>query len=228
MGKMMCTICGYVYDEAVGDPARGIPPGTKWEDVPEDWVCPLCGAAKADFSAEQASKTAEKAGEQATNSESHDPHDWEEERELSSGELSALYSNLAKGCEKQYRFEVAELFHQLVQYYQRKNPAKGEGNLAEIMALLEKNLDSEYGKAKLVAEAVGDRGSLRALTWGEKASKILAALLKRYEKEHDKMLENAHIYVCEICGFIYIGDEVPAVCPVCKVPKQKILEIRRG
>ena len=50
MDKYVCNICGYVYDEAVGDPDSGIAPGTKWEDVPEDWVCPMCGGGKEDFS----------------------------------------------------------------------------------------------------------------------------------------------------------------------------------
>ncbi|WP_020649917.1 rubredoxin [Solimonas variicoloris] len=49
MAKWECTICGDVYDEAAGDPERGIAPGTRWEDVPEDWVCPDCGAAKDSF-----------------------------------------------------------------------------------------------------------------------------------------------------------------------------------
>lgn len=44
-----CAGCGYVYDEAVGWPADGIPAGTRWEDVPADWTCPDCGASKADF-----------------------------------------------------------------------------------------------------------------------------------------------------------------------------------
>lgn len=54
MKKYVCTICGYIYDEAAGIPNAGIPAGTKWEDLPADWKCPLCGAAKSDFK-EQAS-----------------------------------------------------------------------------------------------------------------------------------------------------------------------------
>ncbi len=46
MKKYECEPCGYVYDEAAGDPDNGIAPGTKWEDLPEDWVCPLCGMGK--------------------------------------------------------------------------------------------------------------------------------------------------------------------------------------
>jgi rubredoxin len=44
-----CIVCGFVYDEAKGMPEEGIPPGTLWVDVPADWNCPDCGAAKSDF-----------------------------------------------------------------------------------------------------------------------------------------------------------------------------------
>ncbi|MEM0350806.1 MAG: rubredoxin [Archaeoglobaceae archaeon] len=47
--KYQCTVCGYVYNEDEGDPESGVPPGTKWEDLPEDWVCPICGATKDQF-----------------------------------------------------------------------------------------------------------------------------------------------------------------------------------
>lgn len=52
MEKYVCTICGYVYDEELGDPDNGVQPGTKFEDIPEDWVCPLCGVPKSDFEKE--------------------------------------------------------------------------------------------------------------------------------------------------------------------------------
>jgi len=52
MEKYVCTICGYVYEEELGDPDNGVEPGTKFEDVPEDWVCPLCGVPKSDFEKE--------------------------------------------------------------------------------------------------------------------------------------------------------------------------------
>ena len=47
--KWECIVCGWVYDEATGDPDSGIAPGTKWEDIPEDWLCPDCGVGKEDF-----------------------------------------------------------------------------------------------------------------------------------------------------------------------------------
>ncbi len=50
--KMICEVCGYEYDEAIGDVDNGIEAGTKWEDLPEDWVCPLCGVGKDQFAEE--------------------------------------------------------------------------------------------------------------------------------------------------------------------------------
>lgn len=49
MKKWQCVVCGYIYDEAVGMPEDGIQAGTRWEDIPEDWACPDCAVAKADF-----------------------------------------------------------------------------------------------------------------------------------------------------------------------------------
>jgi rubredoxin len=52
MGKYVCTVCGYVYDPAVGDPESNIAAGTAFDDLPDDWVCPVCGAAKDQFEPE--------------------------------------------------------------------------------------------------------------------------------------------------------------------------------
>lgn len=49
MQKWVCTICQYVYDPAQGDPDNGITPGTAFEDLPDDWVCPVCGVGKEMF-----------------------------------------------------------------------------------------------------------------------------------------------------------------------------------
>ena len=53
MDKYVCDMCGYIYDPAEGDPDNGVAPGTPWEKVPEDWVCPLCGVGKDQFSKEK-------------------------------------------------------------------------------------------------------------------------------------------------------------------------------
>ena len=52
MQKYVCEVCGYIYDPEEGDPDGGIEPGTSFEKLPEDWVCPMCGASKDEFSEE--------------------------------------------------------------------------------------------------------------------------------------------------------------------------------
>lgn len=51
MKKYECKVCGYIYDPVDGDPDNGVVPGTAFEDLPEDWVCPLCSAEKDEFEA---------------------------------------------------------------------------------------------------------------------------------------------------------------------------------
>ena len=52
MDRYVCQICGYIYDPADGDPDNGIEPGTSFEDLPDDWTCPVCGASKDEFEKE--------------------------------------------------------------------------------------------------------------------------------------------------------------------------------
>ncbi len=52
MQKYVCQVCGYVYDPALGDPDGGIAPGTPFDNLPDDWVCPVCGADKSSFEPE--------------------------------------------------------------------------------------------------------------------------------------------------------------------------------
>jgi len=53
MKKYVCNMCGYIYDPEEGDPDSDIEPGTAFEDLPEDWVCPVCGAEKDEFEVEE-------------------------------------------------------------------------------------------------------------------------------------------------------------------------------
>ena len=216
MAKYVCPICGYTFDEAAGRPEDGIAPGTPWQALPEDWVCPLCGAPKSMF--EEQSKPAPSSAPTSGAAKAKE----EPLRELSVGKLAAICSNLAKGCEKQYRVEEAELFSRLAAYYESRIPKEDSMDFSALLALIEHELNSEYPAAKEAAAANQDRGSLRALIWGEKVSRILTSLLGKYEKQGDAMLEGTNVYVCEICGFVYIGNEPPEVCPVCKVPSLKI------
>jgi len=147
--------------------------------------------------------------------------------ELSVESLSALCSNLAKACSKQLRTEEASLFDQLASYYKSKSKLPEGKQFTDYSALVLKELNKDYAEISQQAAADGDRGSLRALTWGEKVSKILKSLLDRYEKQKDSLLENTNVFVCEICGFIYIGNLPPEICPICKVPGFKMMKIQK-
>lgn len=222
MKKYICDICGFVYDEAMGDPDTGIAPGTTWEDLPDDWQCPMCGATKAEFQEEAADAPVIAVG--ATAGEVGD-----DTRELTFGELSAVCSNLSKGCAKQYRLEEAELFDQLSRYYAGKVSLVEEAKeLGDLIELVQRDLSSGYPLAAAAAVGASDRGALRAVVWGEKVTKILSLLTKRYESQRDALLENTNVYVCQICGFVFLGDEPPDVCPVCKVPKDKLVKVERS
>lgn len=225
MKRYVCTICGYIYDEAAGIPNAGIPAGTKWEDLPADWKCPLCGADKSDFKEQVYEKVSEPGSEENRPEAVLDKT--ESYQELSVGELSALCSNLARGCEKQYLNKESGLFTQLAEYFQARAPKEPEESTKELLSFVQKNLEEDYPNANQAANAAKDRGALRALVWNEKVTRILNSLLSRYENEGTAFLENTNVYVCTICGFIYIGDNPPKLCPVCKVPDWKFEKIER-
>ncbi|NLM20713.1 MAG: rubredoxin [Peptococcaceae bacterium] len=218
MGKYVCSVCSYIYDEAEGIPEEGFAPGTKWEELPDDWVCPLCGASKEEF---------EKQGESVAPAEKKPQAVLKSAdiKELSPLEMSALCTNLARGCEKQYKAEEAALFMELADYFKSVSaPAENPG-FSKLLELIEKDLEEAFPNANAVASEAKDRGALRALVWSEKVTRILKSLLARYQKEGDAMLENTGVYVCTICGFVYIGDTLPEVCPVCKVPNWKFEKV---
>lgn len=151
----------------------------------------------------------------------------DEMREMSNLELAAMCTNLQKACTKQLRAEEAALFGQLASYYESKPTDAKASGLNDLLSLMEADLAQGYSQANMVATEQADRGALRALLWGEKVSKLLNALVLRYEKQQQGLLENTKVWVCEICGFIYVGDMPPEICPICKVPSFKIQNIAR-
>lgn len=218
MNKYICSICGYEYDEQSGIPESGITPGTKWEDLPDDWVCPLCGADKTEFKKQGESSSAKKASVRKIEAS-------DDIKELSPLEISALCTNLARGCEKQYKLKEASLFTELAGYFKAAAAPADEPNIEKLINLIEKDLEEGFSNVNAIASDNNDRGAMRALVWSEKVTRILKSLMARYQKEGDTMLENTGVYVCTICGFIYIGDQLPEICPVCKVPNWKFEKI---
>ena len=94
-------------------------------------------------------------------------------------------------------------------------------DLKQLLELIEKDLSSGFPYGSSVAAQYQDRGALRCLVWSEKVTRMLQSLVNRYLKEGEQMLENTGVYVCTICGFIYVGESAPTLCPVCKVPAWK-------
>ena len=206
--KYICQICGYVYDDA----KEKVP----FEELPDDWKCPLCGAAKSDFKPEA-------NGDEKKVVTAIEPMDADLEK-LSAGQLAALCSNLARGCEKQYKQEEADLFKQLADYFTAAVPAVNDASVEKLAKELQTDADN-YAAVRATADANADRGAARVCVWGEKVTRMLSSLVNRYLNEGEAMLKDTNIWVCTTCGFVYIGDTPPELCPVCKVPNWKFEKI---
>ena len=140
-------------------------------------------------------------------------------------ELSVVCSNLAKGCEKQYLPEQAAAFTRLADWLKGQAEPVHSAAFDSLLEKVNQDLSEGYPAANAAAEENQDRGALRSLVWSEKVTRMLSSLLNRYKTEGDAMLENTGVWVCAICGFVYIGDTPPERCPVCKVPVRKFEKI---
>lgn len=205
--KYVCQICGYIYDDA----KEKVP----FDKLPSDWKCPLCGASKTDFKPVESSVKKQKSVVVPIDAEL---------TKLSAGQLAALCSNLSRGCEKQYKMKEAGLFHELADYFTAAVPAVSDATVEKLALDLQE--DSEkYAGIRATADASGDRGAARICVWGEKVTRMLSSLVSRYLIEGEKMLAGTNIWVCSTCGFVYIGNQAPELCPVCKVPSWKFEKI---
>ena len=207
--RYICSICGFVYDED----KEQVP----FESLPDTWKCPLCGAPKSAFEPEKQPVT-ETVSAAA-------PVIDEDMKQLNAGQLAALFSNLARGCEKQYKPEEAALFTEIAAFYTAATPAPETSTLEELSALLKEDINERYPSTKAVAQQEGDRGSQRVCVWGDKVTRMLSSLADRYLKEGEDMLRDTEVWVCTVCGFVYIGKNPPELCPVCKVPDWKFEKV---
>lgn len=213
--KYVCKVCGYVYD----DDKQTVP----FVQLPDSWTCPLCGAVKSDFEMQN-------QGEPAVikpNTAVKTVKEYGNMRKLSVGQLSAVCSNLARGCEKQYKQEESALFTELAEYFASVTPAAESAEVSDITKALQEDMENGYGDINIVAGNGKDRGALRVSVWGEKVTRILNSLMQKYEKEGESFLSETEIWVCTVCGFVYVGENPPELCPVCKVPSWKFERIER-
>ena len=211
MKKYRCTICGYIYDEAKEK--------VKFVDLPDDWKCPLCGAPKSLF--EEVKEEKEEIKEESKVEVIEEVDD--DLRELSNYEISLICSNLARGCEKQYLEEEKDLFRELSKYYEGLEEDK-TGSLDDVINMIDSDINS-FSKAVEVFSKYNDRGAKRVVNWANKSTNIMKVVIDTYKEKGIDYIKNTKIWVCDICGFVYIGDNPPKVCPVCKVPSLKILEV---
>ncbi len=221
--RYVCSVCGYIYDEAREK--------QEFSELPDSWRCPVCKAAKTVFVPEKRTDepkaatslpgTEPSAGTLRTAPAAETSLPGDHLRKLSVGGLSALCSNLARGCEKQYKAEEAALFRELAEYFAAVTPAV-PGAEADLLAeLIQSDLNEGYPAVNAAADAVQDRGTKRVCVWGEKVTNMLASLLAQYREEGEALLAGTEIWVCTVCGFVYVGDNPPELCPVCKVPSWK-------
>lgn len=152
MSKWICSICGYVYDEAKE--------GKAFTDLPDTWVCPWCGAPKSAFVPEK-QEAAPKAPVAPVELDG-------DMVKLSAGELSALCSNLARGCEKQYQEPEAALFKELADFFAAATPLEPGAELGRLAELFQEDLTAGYPALRAAAQAAEDRGTLRICVWGER------------------------------------------------------------
>ncbi|MBR2727094.1 MAG: rubredoxin [Solobacterium sp.] len=205
--RFVCQVCGYVYDDSKEK--------TPFSALPDDWTCPLCGASKADFQPEQT------PAEPSTSV----PECMQEDlQKLSVGQLAAVCSNLSRGCEKQYKPREAELFRQLAAFFSGIVPPADDARAEKLASMLQEDI-SGYPSLRACADEESDRGSARSCVWGEKVTRMLSSLVNRYLREGEKMLADTDIWLCTVCGFVYIGDAPPELCPVCLVPAWKFDKI---
>ncbi len=205
--RYICQICGYVYD----DDKEKIP----FDRLPDDWKCPLCGAAKSDFKKEETV--------QAPVSQAVMPGETDLKK-LTAGQLAAVCSNLSKGCEKQYKTKEAGLFQELADYFSSITPLIEDAEVKDLVRLLSEDIE-KYAYVRNTADQNHDRGAARVCVWGEKVTRMLSSLVSRYLKEGEAMLWDTEIWICTVCGFVYIGETPPELCPVCKVPSYKFEKV---
>ena len=212
MKKYLCTVCGHVYDEDAGDEKNHIAKQTAFGDLPEKWTCPVCGAFRSKFRELPDVHAAETPKPKQDSPKIPD---------LTRLKQSIICSSLARGCEKQYKPDSAAIFTSLAKELKESLPKAENVSFAALQKDVEHDIASLIPTAKKVAENHHDRGALRALTWAEKVSRIQHSLLERHAAEGPNLTRDKTVYLCPVCGFIFIDTHAPSKCPVCSVPDWK-------
>ena len=197
MKEYVCTICGYVH--------KG--------ELPDGFVCPVCGAGADAFK--------EVVKERAPKTEAPKKRVKAPETEFSAIEMSVICSNLARGAEKQYMFEEQKHFETLAGFFLEEAKSQTEASDINVGEMLNRDLTELYPAANESAAEASDRGAKRSLVWSEKVTAALKSVIARYGADGAKIPDGQSVFVCSVCGFVFVGNEPPALCPVCKVPDMR-------
>ncbi|MDD6259139.1 MAG: ferritin family protein [Erysipelotrichaceae bacterium] len=220
--KYRCTVCGYIYDEEKE--------GTKWEDLPADWTCPLCHVGKDKFEAVKEEKKNPYAG---TKTEKN-------LLEAFAGESQARnkYTYFASVAKKQGFEQIAALFLKTADNEKEhaKLWFKELGMLGDTEENLEAGAEGENYEWTDMYERMAKDAEEEGFT--ELAAKFrgVGAIEKTHEERYRKLLHNVKmkevfkksevkVWECRNCGHIVVGTEAPDVCPVCGHP-QSFFEVR--
>ena len=137
--KYVCQVCGYVYDEE----AEGVP----FAELPDSWTCPMCKAPKSMFAPEES----EERNVAAMQPASIDA----DMLQLSPGALAALFSNLARGAEKQYMEKEPVLFRRITEYFAAVVPSISDADINMLRAISAEDIDNAYPQTKAIASSKG-------------------------------------------------------------------------
>jgi rubrerythrin len=143
---------------------------------------------------------------------------------------TALFGNFAVGSGKTLHPNRQRIFTALAESFKVAEGTRSDavGLLDSMKATIESELaEQKYDTALEVAREAGERGAMRCFTWGKKVTAIQRSLINRYKKQGEELRKAGDdFYVCDACGFIFLGSEPPEICPACKAPSFRFNKIR--
>jgi rubredoxin len=116
----------------------------------------------------------------------------------------------------------------LAKYFSDITPEVQDDTIEDLSNSIMSDIDEQYVEIDKIAKAHQDRGTQRACVWGEKVTRMLNSLVNRYVDKGEEIFEDSEVWLCTICGFIFIGKNPPEKCPVCKVQSSKFEKIEGG
>lgn len=209
--KYTCTICGYIYD----NDQEKIP----FNELQGDYICPICGAPHSAFEEVKQNENKDISGNDQKTLDESLIHQETDLTELSNIELKNIFLSLKRAAQVSYLTELENLFSELANYY------TSQTNFGDFdLSLLKEKIEDEKNllqEASILAEKLEDNGAERALLWTTKVTSLVKSIINNIDN-----YQESKVYVCTICGFIYIGNELPLICPVCKVTNKKFVEVK--